>query len=133
MAKQFKFVDSRLGKVDQRSFGCGRRERYHDGVCRSFSCRNCGKDGHFGRICLQSVRVCFHCDQEGHIRGYSPLLIFGEVQNPTRLAWQMPDGCQGRAEVPWTKERAYLFVVEDPNVATTSTVGTFPIYFIFHL
>lgn len=54
--------------------------------------------------------------------------MFGEVKNPTPIAWKMIDRCPGMTEVPKDGERVYQFVIEDLGVATMPTSSMF-----FHL
>lgn len=73
VAKRFKSTDPSSGSDERRNFECGRYRKFYGGRCQSFTRRTCGKEGHFGSDCKQSMLVCFHCGQEGHIRAHSPL------------------------------------------------------------
>ena len=74
-----------------------------EGMYRSFVCYMCVEKGNFGRDCRRSARVCFHYGQEGHIRAHCPFLDFGEVLDPTPLAWQLHDSLHGTTGVSRTE------------------------------
>lgn len=53
--KRLNYINSRLGAIERRNLGCGKCEKFHDGICRSFACHTCIKDGHCGMDCKQST------------------------------------------------------------------------------
>ena len=62
----------------QRGCTCGKCGKGHLGVCRLTStCLKCDKDGHFARDCchpapVEDMRICYHCDQVGHMKTNYP-------------------------------------------------------------
>ena len=95
-AKQFKAADVRYGS--QRDQTCGKCGKVHKCACQSsFGCHKCGNEWHYAKDCRQQVptsttRICFQCEQVGHIKANYPLLTVGPVQTPAPATLRITDG-----------------------------------------
>ena len=97
--KRFKVADSRSGGQPGRA--CGKCGKVYIRSCRSGrGCQKYGKEGHYARDRRQSapvpsMRICYHCDQVGHVKVNFLLLVDKSAQAPAPATLRIIDGVMG--------------------------------------
>ena len=135
--KRMRVADYRQGSHRGRT--CGNCGKVHEGGCRpSSGCHKCGKEGHIARDCRHQtpaarVRLCYHCDQVGHMKAQCPLLAVRPVQAPELATLRLTDRGQGRAEPLKAPGHAYQLVTEEIRSAPEVSAGMFLCLLLFML
>ena len=73
------------------------------------------------------MRICYRCDQFGHVKVNSLLLTAKPAQVPVPAIMRITDGRQGKVEPPRAQGRAFQITVEEasksPGVVTCMFVS----------
>ena len=71
------------------------------------------------------MRLCYHCDQVGHLKANYPLLAAKPAQAPTPATLRIIDGRQGRAEPPRAQGCAFQLTIKKARVTLDVVDGMF--------
>ena len=69
------------------------------------------------------MKVCYNCNQVGHIKANCPSLTRGSVWAPAPAALRLADGHQVKDEVLKVKGRAYRMSAEEAREAPDVVTG----------
>lgn len=70
-------------------------------------------------------RICYHCDQVGHVKANCPSLSTRPAQVPTLATLRTTDGSQGRADPPRARVRAFQLTAEEARATPNVVSGMF--------
>ncbi|KAI3701002.1 hypothetical protein L2E82_45643 [Cichorium intybus] len=82
-------------------------------------------EGHYARDCRQETKICFNCNQVGHIKSQCPSLGKTTVQNPVPSTLRITDGHQVKTGTPKAKGRVFQLTAGEAQVVPDVVTGTF--------
>ena len=84
------------------------------------------------RDCPKGFRVCFSCNQMGHMNVDCPQLASRAVQNLAPTTVRITNGHQAKVEASRSRGRAFQLTVEEAHTDLDVVAGMCSLFFYFH-